>query len=350
MVEVLRTHTHQLAEQAFSDARELVSYMGAVQGQDLEMCKWAVGMRLKQPSLALVREAMDSGKIIRTHILRPTWHLVAPEDIRWMLSLCGARLRAAYMNSWGKHYGVDEKTYSQFRDSAAKVLTGGDGLTMQELTAELNNLGYGWNVDQVKTMLCLGEVDGLVCNGREKGRKHTYTLLDERVPATAGIPKDEALSLLAHRYFRSHSPASKDDFIWWSGLTGTEAKAAIGSIEADLIADRYEGQKLYVHRSCVGNGLPDDEVHLLPPYDEYLISYKNRAHVLDPKHSAKAHNNYGIFHPVISYKGKIVGNWKKITKKGGVEISTTFFNKTGLPGKRKLQAAIDRYVGFLDAL
>lgn len=347
MVEILRTYGHQLADQAFEDARELVSYMGAVQGQDIDMCKWAVGMRLRQPSLAHVREALDSGRLIRTHILRPTWHVVSADDIRWMLDTCGSRLRSVYMTSWGKHYDIDEKTYTQFRDGAAKLLTGTEGLTIHELTAALNDAGYDWSAEQVKVMLCIGEVEGFVCNGRERSRKHTYALLDERVPAAPGISREEAGSRLARKYFRSHSPASIEDFIWWSGFTGTEAKAAVGAIGGELTKDRYEGGKLYVHESCIKDSVPDEEVHLLPPYDEYLISYKDRTHVLDPKYSSKAHNNYGIFQPVVFYKGKIVGNWKKAAKKGKIEIETTFFTKTGAPGKRKLQAAIERYVDFL---
>lgn len=348
MVETLRAYGHQLADPAFDDPQQLVSYMGAVQGQDLEMCKWAVGIRLRQPSLKAVREAIDSGRIIRTHILRPTWHLVSADDIRWILDTCGPRLRNAYMVSWGKHWDVDEEKYSRFRDAAAKLLTGTEGLTIQELTSALNDMGYGWNIDQVKTMLVLGEADGLVCNGRERNRKHTYALLDERVPSAAGISKEEAMSRLAQKYFRSHSPASMEDFIWWSGMSGAEARSAVESVRHELIADRYEGQKLYVHESRVRDGMPDEEMHLLPPYDEYLISYRDRTHVLDPKYSSKAHNNYGIFHPVIFYKGGIVGNWKKSAKKGGIGIETVFFCKTGMPGKRKIQAGIDRYVDFLE--
>ncbi|MDL2320129.1 winged helix DNA-binding domain-containing protein [Alistipes sp. OttesenSCG-928-B03] len=349
MIETLRTYGHQLADKGFDDAQALVAYMGAVQGQDIDMSKWAVGMRMKQPALSSVREAIDSGRIIRTHILRPTWHLVSADDIRWMLDLCGKRLRSAYMGSWGKHWDVDEKKYSQFRDAATGMLAGTDGLTIQELLAVLNEAGHNWGMEQVKTMLCVGEAEGLVCNGREKGCKHTFALLDERVPATSAITKEEALSLLALKYFRSHSPASLEDFVWWSGLSGTEAKTAIGSIERELITDRYKGLKLFVHESCTRDCRPDDEVHLLPPYDEYLIAYRDRTHVLEPKYTSKAHNNYGIFHPVISYKGRIAGNWKKAAKKGGVEIETTFFTKSAAPGKRKLQAAIDRYTDFLKA-
>jgi hypothetical protein len=329
--------------------------MGAVQGQDLEMCKWAVGMRMAEPSLCAVREAVDSARIVRLHILRPTWHLVAAEDVRWMLSTCGTRLHTTFMNYWGRHFGVDESDCSRFREAASKILSGTEGLTMQELTAALTEVGHGWSLDQVKTMLVVGEADGFICNGRQKGRKNTYALLDERVPQVAEISREEALSRLARAYFRSHSPASKDDFAWWSGLSGTEARQAIDALGSELTSDRYEGEQLFVHTSLVGGGVvglsvggaADDEVHLLPPYDEYLIAYRDRSHVLDPAHTAKAHNSFGIFHPVVVHRGRIVGNWKKQTAKGGTKIETSFFDTSTAPAPHLVSSAIDRYLAFL---
>jgi hypothetical protein len=331
--------------------------MGAVQGQDLEMCKWAVGMRMAAPSLCAVREAIDDARIIRLHILRPTWHLVAAEDVRWMLSTCGERLHTTYMNYWGRHFGVDESDCSRFREAAAKILSGSEGLTMQELTATLTEAGFGWNLDQVKTLLVVGEADGFICNGRQRGRKNTYALLDERVPQVAEISHEEALSRLACAYFRSHSPASKDDFAWWSGLSGTEARRAMDALGSELTADRYEGEQLFVHTSCTGSGVAelsgdevaDNEVHLLPPYDEYLIAYRDRSHVLDPAHTAKAHNSFGIFHPVVMHWGRIVGNWKKQTTKSGTKIETSFFDPSTAPAHRLVSSAIDRYLAFLQA-
>jgi hypothetical protein len=306
-------------------------------------------MRLATPSLGAVCEEIDSALIVRLHILRPTWHLVAAEDVRWMLSTSSKRLRATYMAYWGKRFEIGESDISRFHDAGARVLAGTDGLTMQEMTAALNEAGYGWNIDQVKMMLTVGEVEGFICNGRQRGRKNTYALLDERVPVTAEIPREEALARLVTAYFRSHSPASKEDFEWWSGLSGTEARAAIESIRGELVADRYEGQKLFVHTACAEGGVTGDEVHLLPPYDEYLIAYRDRSHVLEPLHAAKAHNGYGIFHPVILHRGRIVGNWKKQTKKGDTQIETTFFPKTSTPSKLQVAAAIERYLTFIQS-
>jgi hypothetical protein len=275
--------------------------------------------------------------------------LVAAEDVRWILSVNQKRLRATYMSYWGKRWDIGESDIARFHDAGARVLTGTDGLTMQEVTAALNEAGYGWNIDQVKMMLTVGEVEGFICNGRQRGRKNTYALLDERVPVTAEISREEALSRLATVYFRSHSPATKEDLEWWSGLSGTETRAAIESIISELIADRYEGQKLFVHTSLAKGGAADDEVHLLPPYDEYLIAYRDRSHVLDPTHTDKAHNGFGIFHPVIMYRGHVVGNWKKLTKKSGVEIETTFFDKTATPSKQQIASATERYLTFLQS-
>ena len=347
MIENLRTYGHQLADPVFDDAHALVSHMGAVQAQNMANSKWALGVRLRQPSLRLVQEAVDSGRIIRTHILRPTWHYVAAEDIRWMLDLTGKRVRTAFLH-WFKRAWIDDDILARFYDAAGKLLTGTDGLTVHELATMLGQAGFDWNAEQVKYMLSFGEVDGIVCNGREKGRKHTYALLDERVPTAGSVSREEALSLLAQKYFRSHSPASPEDFTWWSGLTATEAGKAIRSIEKELIAGRYEGEKLYVHESCIRETAPDAGTHLLPPFDEYLISYKNRTHVLDPKYAAKAYNNFGTFQPVIFRNGKIVGNWKKVAKKGGVGVEAAFFTKADTVGKRELQTAIDRYTGFLE--
>jgi hypothetical protein len=350
MVENFRVRAHQLNKPVFSDPVELVAWMGAIQGQDLEMCKWAVAMRTAEPSLTAVQRVIDEARIVRLHTMRPTWHLVAAEDVRWMLSTNQKRLRATYMAYWGKRWDICESDIARFHDAAAKALSGSDGLTMQELTATLNETGWWWNIDQVKMMLTVGEVEGLICNGRQRGRKNTYALLDERVPKTVEIPREEALVRLARVYFRSHTPASKADFEWWSGLSGTEARMAIEALGGELNAERYEGQQLFVHSSHTGGGMVDNELHLLPPYDEYLIAYRNRSHVLDATHTAHAHNGFGIFHPVILHRGRIVGNWKKLPKKGGApQIETSFFADTPSPSKHQIDRAIKRYLAFLQS-
>lgn len=340
-------HSQQLASPKFEDPKALVWWMGAIQAQDYQMSKWAVGSRLQSGSLQAVGEALKRGEILRTHVLRPTWHFVAAEDIRWMLKLSAGRIKSVFA-SYAKvlKSDISEKQYGQFNDLITRILEGNKSLTKQEIEAELNQRGLKTDKHLVERLIGNSEVDGVLCSGVDKGHKITYALLDERAPQVADIPKEEALSRLANRYFKSHSPASLADFSWWSGLSLTEARQAIELIKSELIAD---SDKLFVHESYKEVVLSQNDIlHLLPSYDEYLISYKDRTAVLDFEHHPKAFNRFGKFYPVILHNGKVVGNWNKIIKKGQVVIETSFFDPKHGISKDLIEKAENRYKSFIN--
>lgn len=355
MIANIRIFSQQLTCPVFEHPKDLVSWMGAIQAQDYPMSKWAVGTRLQNPTLQAVDAALQRGEILRTHVMRPTWHMVAAEDIRWMLNLTAHRLKSA-CNSYAKGRGLDitPKLYEQNKDLIIKILEGNKSLTRQEIEAALIRIGTiqaDSEADKlyVRYSIELAEVEGVVCSGVDKGNKPTYALLDERVPPVRELHKEEALARLAERYFKSHSPASLNDFTWWSGLPITEARQAIGLIERELITDRFADQKLYVHESFKETAAPQENaMHLLPSFDEYLISYKDRTAVLQPEHHPKAFNNYGTFYPVILHKGKIVGNWSKATKKGALTVETSFFDPKTRISQKLLEKATKRYLSFLE--
>lgn len=346
MIENIRTHSQQLASPVFEDPKALVSWMGAIQAQDYQMSKWAVGSRLQSGSLQTVDEALKRGEILRTHVLRPTWHLVAAEDIRWMLKLSAGRIKSAYA-SYAKVLKSDitEKQYGQFNELVVRILEGNKSMTKQEIEAEVNQRGMETEDRLIERLIGNSEIEGVICSGVDKGGKPTYALLDERAPQMAEIPKEEALARLASRYFQSHSPASLADFSWWSGLSVTEAKQAIELIKSELITDT---NNLFVHESYKEvTPLQNDILHLLPSFDEYLISYKDRTAVLDLEHHPKAFNRFGTFYPVVLHNGKVVGNWNKSIKKGQVVIEPTFFNPKYRVGKELIQKAENRYKSFI---
>lgn len=345
MIAKIRTQSQQLINPQFNNPKDLVTWMGAVQAQDYAMSKWAVGIRLNSSTLGDVDKALFEGEVLRTHIMRPTWHMVAAEDIRWMLKLCEKRQKSA-IESWGKNFGLTKTLYTKGRRLLEKMLEGENYLTKQEVEEGLNEKGLQVDKPQTSCILSLAEVEGIICSGIDKGRKHTYALLDERAPTAKNLHKEEALAELALRYFRSHSPASIQDFIWWSGLSATEAKQAVELIRQDLFFEKIEEQDYILHKSWVQAAEPDSILHFLPSYDEYLISYKNRTAVLDLKHHPKAFNNYGIFQPVIMFNGEIVGNWKKMVKKGLVTIETSFFKHKGKVTKKQIKEAEKRYKLF----
>ncbi|MDR0419059.1 MAG: winged helix DNA-binding domain-containing protein [Prevotellaceae bacterium] len=346
MIAKIRTQSQQLINPQFNNPKDLVTWMGAVQAQDYAMSKWAVGIRLSSSTLGDVDKALLKGEILRTHVMRPTWHMVAAEDIRWMLKLCEKRQKAA-IESWGRNFGLTKTFYAKGRRLLEKMLKGESNLTKQEVEEGLNVRGMQVDKPQTSCILMLAEVEGIICSGIDKGRKHTYALLDERAPVTKNLHKEEALAELALRFFRSHSPASIQDFIWWSSLSATEVKQAIGLIQQDLIFEKFGEQDYILHKSWAQITEPDSILHFLPSYDEYLISYKNRTAVLDLKDHPKAFNNYGIFQPVIMFNGDIVGNWKKTVKKGLVAIETSFFKHKGKVLKKQIKEAEERYRSFL---
>ncbi len=348
MIKNIRLLNQQIVEHDFDVPEDVVSWMGAVQAQDYTMSKWALGVRTKKPSLAAVQKSLAESKIVRTHILRPTWHYVAAKDIRWMLKLTGHRILAA-VDSYNKSRGIPGNLY-KCTSLLERMLEGGRNLTRLEIAAQLEKQGIVTDNYLVNNVLIRAELAGIICGGADKGGKHTYVLLDECVKQCAELHKEEALAELATRYFQSHSPAALTDFTWWSGLTATEARDAIGLISSELVADTFGEKEFYIHRSCRNFPVSVDTVHLVPPYDEYLISYKDRTPVLDLEHHPKAFNNYGIFYPVVLVNGKVVGNWKKNKgKKTGPSVDVSFFEKRTKAGQKTLETAIQKYTSFLSS-
>lgn len=347
MIPTIRLHSQQLQNPAFDNPKDLVSWMGAIQAQDYAMSKWAIGIRLKSGNLQMVSKALQKGEILRTHVMRPTWHYIVAEDIRWMLKLSSQRIIAAN-DSFAKGQGQDISTaiYNKANNLLEKILAGNNHLTKQEIEDIFSKEGFGTDDRQSNRFLTHAEAKGIICSGIDKGNKITYALLEERVPPVRELHKEEALAKLAHNYFRSHSPATLNDFIWWSGLSATNARQAIASIEQELISERFAAQKMYLHQSYKEEK-EKNVLHFLPSYDEYLISYKNRTDVLEKEHQSKAFNSFGLFRPVILYNGKIVGNWNKSFKKKEMTLKIDWFEKDTEVKKELLSKAQQKYITFL---
>lgn len=343
----IRPYNQQLSIPRLDDPKKVVGWLGAVQAQNYNMAKWAVGMRVKAGNLQIVEKALEKGEILRTHVMRPTWHFVTAEDIRWMLALSADRIRST--NFWlaeDRKLGITESHYRQCNHLLEKILEGHKNLTKEEIRLELNQTDFQADNHKITRFLMHAETEGLICSGADKNQKPTYALLEERVPSVSPLSKEEALAKLAQNYFRSHSPASLQDFVWWSGLSVKEARQAIGSIRSELISDRFIPQELFIYESCSETIPPDDTLHLLPPYDEYLLGYKDRSSIISPEHYAKAYNAWGIFYPVILYQGKIIGNWKKTGKGKGIKIETSFFERSTNPATELIEAAVEKYKEF----
>jgi hypothetical protein len=344
MIRNIRLLSHHIAKPEFDNPQHLVSHMGAMQAQDYPMVKWAIAMRLKSKKISKIDDAINEGKILRTHIMRPTWHFVSSEDICWMTELSKSRIKAAN-ESRGRILEITEKMYTKVNNLFGNILRDNHHLTKQEICKEIENIGIQLNQTRLNRFLIKAEYDGLICSGQDRKGKPTYALLSERVACRSVFHRDEALAKLCGMYFRSHSPATMEDFAWWSGMSAGDAKKAIDFIKADLTEDNINGRKFYIHSKCKVAGSSSGIVKLLAPFDEYLISYKDRSDVLSPHHYPKAFTRYGIFFPVILYDGKVIGNWKKPVKNKKAGIDYTFFDGIKIP-EELLSSAIQEYISY----
>lgn len=344
----IRLQNQQLLNPLFSQPKELVSWMGAMQAQNYPMVKWAVGMRLKSATIQTVEDALRKGEILRTHVMRPTWHLVAAEDIRWMLKLSAQRVIAAN-ESYAKGHGLDisEALYTKSHNLLEKILCGKKSMTRQEIAGQFNREGIPADNHCMTRFMARAEQVGIVCSGEDKGGKCTYALLEERVPPMPDLTKDESLARLARSYFRSHAPAVLQDFVWWSGLPVAEARQAVYLIDSELTAEEWNGQTWYIHNSSRTCGEASGRVHLLPSYDEYLLGYKDRTDVLPFEHYSKAFTNNGLFYPIVLHEGHVIGNWSKSIKKGRLIIEHSCFREGDCVEESTLDKEKNRYIRFI---
>ena len=338
----IRLLSQQLASPLFSTPEEVVSHFGIMQAQDYRMMRWAVSMRTVKPSSAAFKSAFDEGRIIRMHLNRGTWQLVNRSDYWWMLRLCGPGSIAAitgWMHTNGVH--ISEEELLRVRDILMEESCLKGSATKENFACALRGKGIVMDDHRLSYHIRLAELSGVLCSGELRQDKSSYALVAKRIgPETVPMGRDEALALLARKYFRSHAPATLEDFVWWSGLGVGDCRQAVASIRGELREAAVSGRTFLIHDSCRTRGFRRGQLILLPPYDEYLIGYKSRDIVLDRDFVHKAHSNNGIFHPVILSDGHVCGNWKR----SGLE--TEFFDGS-IPEPSLLEPALSRYESFM---
>ncbi|MDR1198053.1 MAG: winged helix DNA-binding domain-containing protein [Prevotellaceae bacterium] len=347
MIHAIRAVSQQLANPLFEKAKDLVSWMGAIQAQDYNMCKWATGIRLKSSTISDIERALGKGEILRTHIMRPTWHLITAEDICWMLELCREKIKAASA-SRDKYLEISEKLFARTTDLIAKMLEGNNHLTRRQIADNLNRAGIKTDTSRMIHFMYRAEAEGIVCSGADKEKQQTYALISERIKSVKTLNKDEALATLATKYFQSHSPACLYDFNWWSGLSISDCRRAIYLIDSDLIKEKTSSASiLFTHNSLDIKSTFVDCICLLPSFDEFLISYKNRDAVININDQCKAFTKNGIFHPTVMHNGKITGTWNRTISRNTAEITISLFDKKLKIDTELLEKAKNKYLSFI---
>jgi len=342
----LRLANQHLATQTLTDPLQLVAHFGAVQAQDYPAARWALGQRLRNATAATIEQAYAEGKILRTHVLRPTWHFVAPTDIRWLLALTGARVKAT-MASYTRQLGLDAALIARATCAMARALEGSTHLTRSELGDALR---VGGVIDAPSPLLGhltgFAELDGVICSGPRRGSQITYALLYERVPFVAAIDRDEALAEITRRYFSSHGPATMRDFAWWSGLTVSDGKRGVALNGASLVSEEVDGHCYWLAASSP-HGAPSDATHLLPNFDEYTVAYTHRDLFYDRSCELTSARRGDVpIGNVILIEGRIVGKWKRTTDRDRVRIALTWCRGASESQRASVTSAVERYARF----
>jgi hypothetical protein len=334
-----RLRNQRLVSPDCNSPQSVVSWLGAVQAQDYYGAKWAVGQRMNNGTDDEVEKAFAAGEILRTHVLRPTWHFIVPADIRWLLRLSSARIIAATTYNCRKR-GLDNVIFSRSRKVMEKALRGGKQLSRNELRTALNRAGIATDFERLIHLLVRAEVEGVICSGARKGKQFTYALLDERVPESESSSPTEPLGELAQRYFMSRGPATLQDFVWWSGLTVTDARKGLAMVQSQLVKEKIDGKEYWFQPSNSSKVKPG-MVHFLPAYDEFLVGYKDRSAVIPS--SGRGRDN-PLFSSTILLDGCFIGTWKRVPDSGTVDIQLGRAARNHPPG---IKRALKRYAAFL---
>jgi len=321
----LRLLNQQLISPQFDKPEAVVNHMGAMQAQEYRLMRWAVAMRTKKPSAKAFKKAFDSGLIIRLHLMRGTWQLVSAEDYWPLLELCSAKALAV-IKGWmsSNKITIPEEEVKRIRELLVQTAADKGSVTKEDFVQALAEKDIYMDDHRLSYHIRYAELSGTLCSGDLLPMKTTYALAADKVGNaskrcnTSSADRDEALAMLARKYFQSRQPATLEDFVWWSGLNINDCRRGIEILGDSLHVETHgcasQRRDFYFTDDCCTRGFRKGRYLLIPPYDEYLIGYKSRDVVLSPDYSHKAHNNSGNFLPVVAHDGVICGNWSPFGK------------------------------------
>lgn len=336
-----RLAQQRLTHDQLATPEEVVGWLGAVQSQEYLGAIWSLGMRMREATEAMIEQAFTEGTILRTHVMRPTWHFVTPADIRWMLELTAPRMRAA-VAYYDRQLGLDDALYARSNKVIAEALEGEKYLTRAELAKVLAKAGIAADGQRLGHIVSHAEVDAVICSGPRRGKQFTYALLSERAPQAKALSRDEALAELTRRYFIAHGPATERDFSWWSGLTLADVRAGLAMVVADLAHEEIDGQAYWFAQSPAP-AAETSEAFLLPTYDEFLVGYEGFGAALT---GGRGNGERTVFTATVVIGGKVVGNWRRTITKNAAVIEVVPFDPLSPSEREAVFTAAERYGAF----
>lgn len=345
-----RLYIQHIAGPPLSTPREVVAWMGAMQGQEYPGAVWAIGLRMPQATEADVAQAIADKSIVRTWFMRGTLHFVPGADLRWMLALMAPRMRRLIENTSSyNQLELDEAVFARSRDVLMQALRGGRQRMRTELSAALEQAGIAAAGLRFSLIMQRAQADGLICYGPRQGKQATFVLLEEWVPPAPALEGEAALAEFSRRYFRSHGPATVRDFMWWSGFNAADARAGLELVKPQLISTVIAGQTYWHDPSAAVVTKESPTIYLLPTYDELIVGYKDRSALFTvplPKPDDPRDNI--VFNPTIIRDGRLIGTWKRTLKAKSVVIDANPLAPMSEEEARAFTVAAARYAAFVN--
>ena len=343
-----RLLAQRLEGSTFASAADAVRSLLAVQSQDYAGAKWALAQRLDGATEADLDARFDAGELLRTHVMRPTWHFVDPADIRWLLALTAPRVHQASAYQY-RILELDAPTRARSRSVIEGLLVGGRSMTREELRAAMTEAGVPGTSLRLGYMLIDAELEGLICSGPRKGKQQTYALLEERVPPSRPRARDEALTEVARRYVEGHGPAQVADLSWWAGLTMADARTGLELATPPLVRERVGERSFWIAPDAMpamADTIPP-VVHLLPNYDELLVSFRDRTDAMDPGLPPAARVAQVILAHVIVRDALVVGGWRRLDEGKAIRIEPDLLVPLDEIELAALRGAVRRFETYL---
>lgn len=340
-----RLRSQQLTGTQFKNPEDIVKYLGAVQSQDFIGAKWALGLRLNNSSDSEIEKSFNEGKILRTHALRPTWHFVAPEDLKWITKLNAPQVKRI-MNYYNKKLDLTDSLFDKSNAIIAKALKNKNFLTRTELSKIINDSGIKASGQRLGHIVGWAELDLIICSGPKKGKQFTYALVDEVTPKTKDFSREESLSKLAEIFFKTRGPATVNDFAKWSGLSMTDSRSGLSSIKSKLNSETIEGKEYFFGNTALSN--PPTAL-LLPNYDEYISSYSDYSIISEPHHRTNLDKigNAAFWNHII-INGMVVGSYRRTFTEDTILIELAALRNLTKDEKEALEKEAEKYGKFLN--
>jgi len=325
-VQSRRFATQRLSSTPLPSATEAVRLLTCVQSQDAPLAHWSLGMRIKDESYAGSLAEQATGTFVRTHVLRPTWHFVAAEDLRWIQSLTSAKVLSSMA---GRHrgLGLTSAVTDQSVSALREMLKDRKALTRKQITAEFAERGLPSQGEQMAHQLITAEMHSVICSGPPAVAEHTYVLVDENIdkgPLDTLPAKDRAAAVreLTHRFVAGHGPVDDRDLNRWCTLTLTEIRAALAELTdaGTLETCDLDGRTLWLDPATAARTTRAATAYLLSTFDEVTLTYPSDG----PRRATPDHDRTRLLSEAgggtTLVDGIDVGVWKRKVVKGAVEV------------------------------